>query len=580
MQRFQSKSNEEMKHLLTWGTSVLNLMLVLVLILLINVLSSFIYTKWDLTEEKRYTLSPATKNLLLDVNDIIYVKVLLDGEFPAGFQRLREETLQSLRQFNGINPLIEFEFEDPMDGNTQQNNLRKEELAKDGILPTNLRIEKDNEMVDRLIYPYAIFRFGRRMQIVNLLENQGIGISNDDVLNNSVSLLEYKFADAIQKIRNKDKAAIFFTEGRGELSIRQTADLEGKLRRYYDTDRIHFDSIVSFSDEIDLLIMAGPTMALEPRDLFKLDQYLMNGGHMIWLIDYLNVTLDSIQRNTNYIPTAYPLNIDDVLFKYGARIKPNLILDLECSRIPQVIGVTNGKPQLEQFNYFYHPLIASSSEHPIAKNIDRVNMFFPSTIDTIKTDAPIKKEIILRSSRYSRYQVIPMRLNFEVLRYEADPSKFDKGPQPVAVLLEGQFESFFKNRVSATMMETLSQIGNTYKDASIGGKLMVVSDADFTKNLYDPGSQRMSAMGYNKWEEFIFKGNESFMLNSIEYMLDEVGVLSARSKDVKLRLLNNVKIDEERGYWQALNILSPLFFLGIFGVLFYWLRKRKYNRSI
>lgn len=566
-----------MKHWLNKGSDYVNTLLVIVLLVLLNVLANYTRIKWDLTEEKRFTLSNSTQNLLNQVDDPIYVKVLLQGEFPAGFQRLREETQQTLRQFNAINPLIEYEFEDPMNGDVQENNARKEELAKDGILPTNLRIERDNEMVDKLIYPYAVFRFGSRIQIVSLLENQGINFTDDEALNNSVSLLEYKFADAIQKIRNKRKASILFTTGRGELDIRQTADLENKLRKYYNTDRVDFDSIVEFSPEIDLLIMASPKNSLQTRDLFKLDQYLMKGGKMIWLIDPLDVSLDSIQKNTNYIPEPYSLNIDDLLFKYGGRVQSNLILDLECSRIPQVIGVTNGKPQLERFNYYYHPLIASDSDHPIVKNLDRVNMFFPSTIDTIKTEARIKKTFLLHSSRYSRYQLLPMRLNFEILRYEPDPSKFDKGPQPVALLLEGGFESYFRNRLSQEMEETLETIGSTFKDQSEQGKLLLVSDADFTKNLFDPNSQRISPIGYNKWEDFIFKGNEAFILNSIEYMLDEAGILASRSKDVKLRLLNNVKIEQEKMYWQILNILVPLSFLIIFGFLFTYFRNRIYG---
>lgn len=568
-----------MKDRIMNGSAFFNTILIIVLLVLFNVLGSFMPYKWDLTEEKRFTLSSSTHNLLNQVDDLIYIKVLLQGEFPAGFQRLREETLQTLRQFNSINPLIEYEFENPMSGDIQENNTRKESLAKDGILPTNLRIERNNEMVDKLIYPYAIFRFGSRIQVVSLLEHQGINISDEQALNNSVSLLEYKFADAIQKIRNKDKASILLTTGRGELDLRQTADLETKLRRYYDTDRIHFDSIIEFSPEIDLLITAAPRASLTNKDLFKLDQYLMKGGKMIWLIDPLDVTLDSIQKAGNYIPEPYPLNLDDMMFKYGARIQSNLILDLECSRIPQVIGVTDGKPQLERFNYYYHPLIAASSDHPIVKNIDRVNMFFPSTIDTIITSTEIKKTILLRSSNYSRFQLLPMRLNFEILRYEPDPKKFNKEPQPVAVLLEGNFESYFKNRLSSEMEETLSQIGTGFASSSTDGKLLVVSDADFAKNLFDPNSQRISPIGYNKWEDFVFKGNETFIMNSIEYMLDEAGILSSRSKDVKLRLLNAVKIEQEKTYWQVLNILVPLLFLGIFGISFNTLRNRMYRKN-
>ncbi|WP_235295880.1 gliding motility-associated ABC transporter substrate-binding protein GldG [Portibacter marinus] len=557
----------------------MNFGLFLCVIIALNVVGNYVYEIWDFTEEKRYTLTDATQEFLEEVDEVVYVRILLDGNLESGFKRLRQSTLETIKDFRSINPLIEFDFEDPTKGSTEEVNARKEELAEIGLLPTNLRVANDNETTEKLIYPYALLNMGERSIAVNLLEPQGQGINAEMALNNSVSLLEFKFADAIQKLANPDKPNILLTEGQGELAAQQTVALEGLLRANYDVGRINLDSIPVLGKSLDLLIIAGPTEEFSLQDQFKIDQYIMNGGKVLWMIDYLDVSLDSISKYGNYLPNIYPLDLEDMLFKYGIRIQPNLVLDIESTRIPQVIGTQGGKPQQELIPYVYHPLVASKSQHPIVKSIDRVNFFFPSTIDTIQTRANIDKEILLSSSNFSRFQVAPMRMNFDFLRYEMDESKFDKGPQPIAVLLEGQFESFFQNRVSQRMDDMLEQIGAEFQAESSPTKMIVISDSDFAKNLYDPRSNRTSALGYNRWEQIQFKGNQQFVFNSIEYLLDEKGLIEARGKDVKLRLLNRVKIQNERGFWQFLNLGLPILFLVLMGMSYYFYRRRKYSRK-
>jgi len=557
----------------------LNFGLLVAVIIALNVVGNYVYNIWDFTEEKRYTLTDATQNFLENVEEVVYVRVLLDGNLPAGFKRLRQSTLEALKDFRAINPSIAFDFEDPTAGGKEKSNARKEELAEVGILPTNLRTGGDNETTEKLIYPYAILNMGDRSIAVNLLESQGVGISDEVALNNSVSLLEYKLADAIQKLASPEKPNILLTTGNGELRPQQTAALEDMLRGNYDVGRINLDEIPVIGSELDLLIVAGPTEEVSLRNQFLIDQYAMNGGKILWMIDYLNASLDSINKYGNHLPDIYPIALEDILFKYGVRIQPNLILDLQSTRIPQVIGEQGGKAQQELINYVYHPLIASRSEHPIVKSIDRVNFFFPSTIDTIQTKSDIDKTILLSSSSYSRFQVAPMRMNFEMMRYKPDESKFNKGPQPIAVLLEGQFESFFNNRVSEAMNTMLVQNDQAFKSQSDPTKMIVISDSDFAKNLYSPNNNRISPLGFNQWEQFTFKGNQQFIFNAIEYLLDENGLIEARGKDVKLRLLNKVKIQKERSFWQFLNIGLPLIFLILIGIVYNFTRKRKYGKE-
>lgn len=557
----------------------LNFGIIILIVFVLNVIGNYVYEIWDFTEEKRYTLTEATESLLEEVDEVVYVKVLLDGELQAGFKRLRQSTLELLKDFKSINPNLEFDFEDPTSGSAERAKAKKEELAENGIYPSNVRIARDNEVTEKLIYPYAIVNIGDRSTAVNLLESQGVGIDDETALNNSVSLLEYKVADAIQKLYDPNKPNILLTTGNGELRPEQTAALEQLLQNNFDAGRINLDSIYKLGDELDLLIVAGPTKAISQRSQFLIDQYLMRGGRILWLIDYLNASLDSINKYDTFIPDIYPIGIEDMLFKYGARIQPNLVLDLISTRIPQVIGSAGGKAQQEMIPYMYHPLIAPKSQHPIVKSIDRVNMFFPSTIDTVKTKAAIKKEVLLASSDLSRFQVIPVRMNFEILRYKQDETKYDKGPQPVAVLLEGNFESFFRNRVSENMETMLSSIGETFRDQGEYGKMVLVSDAGFAKNLYSPTTGRISPIGFNQWEQRQFKGNQQFLFNTIEYLLDKRGLIEARGKDVKLRMLNGVKIQNERKFWQFLNIGFPLVFLTLIGLLYGFLRRRRYAKS-
>ena len=556
--------------------SILQIILVLAILVVVNVLANIFHGQIDLTGDKRFTLTDATVDLLEEQEEPILVQVLLEGNFPSGFKRLSTATKEMLQKFNNINGYIDYDFTDPLEGSVEDINARTQELAKDGIMPTSLEFREGDEMTKKLIYPWAILSYGQRRILINLLEEDNPNLSKEEILNNSVSLLEYKFADAIQKLKLTEKPNVLFTSGNGELKDEQLAALNKSIQAFYNTGRLNLDSVVQIKPEVNLLIVAGAKTAINLKNQFKIDQYIMNGGKVIWLTEKLNVSLESIARNKFYVPDVYDTELDDMFFKYGVRVQPNLILDLECSKIPQVIGEQGGKPQTQLFHWYYHPLIASKSNHPVVKNLDRVNMYFPSTIDTVKTNGDLKKTILLESSNYSRFQMVPMRLNFEILRYEPDASKFDKGPQPVAVLIEGEFESFFKNRVSQESQATLEKIGSVYRDISLPTKQLFVSDADFAKNIFDVNSNRISAMGFNNWDKQIYGGNSDFMLNAIEYMLDQKGVLAARSKEVKLRLLDTVKAKEERTKWQGINLVLPLIILALFGIGFQFFRKRKY----
>lgn len=545
-------------------------------LILLNILSSYFFFRLDLTGDKRYTLTRPTKALLKDVKDIISVKVLLKGEFPAGFKRLQQSAKEMLDDFRSVNPNINYEFQDPNEGTTDQVNDLRDKLKKVGVIPTNLRIKEDNKTEEKIIYPYAILNYGTRKYIVNLLESNVPGTSPEVVLNNSVGLLEYKFANAIQKLLQKEKKSIIFLAGHGELAQYETVDLENSLRESYNTGRVMLDTVANIPDKISLLIVARPRTKFDDKTKFKIDQYVMNGGHVLWMIDRLAVSLDSLRRpGAMYVPYDYDLNLEDLLYRYGVRIQPDLVLDLECSKISLQTGVVGKTPEYNLFPWFYYPLAASNSSHPIVKSLDRVNFYFPSSIDTIKTKTNIKKTILLSSSKYSRKQDSPVRLNFEILRYDPQPDKFNRPYFPLAVLMEGQFPSLFENRISADLQEGLQKIGQSFKPVSKATSQIVISDGDLARNGYNPTTGEIRPLGYNSYERKIF-ANKNFLTNCIEYLIEGEGVIEARSREVKLRLLDTYKIKDEKTFWQILNIFLPVVLLGVFGFTFNWYRKRKY----
>ncbi|MCP3929213.1 MAG: gliding motility-associated ABC transporter substrate-binding protein GldG [Bacteroidetes bacterium] len=569
MQNISKRANKRFQ---SW----VQLLLFIGIVICINILASVFYTYFDLTEDKRFTLTEPSRNLLRNIDDVVYVKVLLDGEYPAGFKRLQNSVREILDDFRSESGFIEYEFEDPGSGSVKEANARREELRKDGILPRNLRLPGPDGITDKLIYPYAQFFYKGRNIPVNFLEAQTPGVSDEVVLNNSVSLLEYKFANAIQKLKAERKPIILFTAGQGELEPIQMADLEKSLRPFYEVGHIHLDSIYQIpAEEVKVLIVAKPRGAFSDKKKFILDQYIMNGGKVLWLIDRLNVNLDSMRTHAQFIPGDFPLNLEDQFFKYGFRVEPNLILDLQCSRIPLRVGQQGNMPQYDLFEWYYHPVISSNSDHPIVKNLDNVNLFFPNSVDTIRTKTEVRKTILLQSSEYSRIQYSPVRLDFEILRYDPQPEKFNKPFQNVAVLLEGVFPSLYENRATENMAEGMKELGVELRTESVPTKMMVVSDGDIIRNLVDPKTKGVRPLGLNPWEGKTY-ANKDFLINTIEYLIDDKGLIQARGKEVKLRLLNKVKAKDERTKWQLINILLPIVFLIIFGLSFNWIRRRRF----
>ncbi len=559
----------------------LQLGLVLVLVLLVNILANSrisgrpLYGALDLTEEKRYTLTPATRQMLRDLDEVVFVRVLLDGEFPAGFKRLQNATREMLEDFRSVAPNIEYEFSNPGEGTVDEINERRKALAEDGIVPINLRVKGTEGTSTQLVYPYVIFHYGGRTLPVNILENEVPGVPPEVVLNNAVSLLEYKFANAVQKLQRSVKPLIAISAGQGELEPIRTADLEQTLRPYYEVGRLALDSVVAIPQDVRALVVAKPTRPFSEKNKFKLDQYVMNGGKILWLIDQVGVDLDSLQGRKEFYPTPRELNLDDLFFRFGFRLNTDLVLDLRSTRIPLATGMVGNAPQFDLFRYPYHVLALPQNNHPVVKGLEAVNLFFPSSIDTtVQTRTGLRKTVLLQSSDNALAQKLPIGMDFNFLRYDLEAERFNKSGLVMGLLIEGTFSSMYTNRLTEENRELLRTVGQAFREQSPPNRMIIVSDGDLAANPVTP-DQKVMPLGLNRFEQYQFS-NKDFLINSLEYLLDDQGVITARGKEVKLRLLNTERAQAEAGFWQLLNIGLPLLFLAGFGVLYNWWRRRRY----
>ena len=556
-------------------TAFIQTLIVIAIVIVVNLIGRNLYSYLDLTEDKLFSLTPSTEKLLGSIDEVIYIDVLLGGDLPSGFKQLESRTQEVIRQLRNANPQLEYRFRDVGAGTVEEINRIRENLSKDGILPMTLFVMEEDQKVEKLIYPYAIIRRGSRQITINLLASREQTDSQEIMINKSANLLEYKFANAIENLFRTSNPYVLFTTGNGELDHTQTATIEQEVSTTVRTGRINLDSVVQIDSKVDVLVVAGPTKKVSERNQFIIDQYLMNGGQVIWLVESLIVNLDSINRNGLYVPKPNEHGLDDMFFKYGVRINQDLVLDLENSKIPQVVGQAGGQAQQQLFDWVYYPILRPGSNNPIVDKIDPSYSEFPSSI-TLLDRPSLRQTPLLTTSEYSRRQVYPMRLTFDVVRVEQRTSAYNKSNIPVAVLVEGEFESFFKNRVSESMEKGLKSIDAEFKEKSAPTKQIFISDVDIIKNLFNPSTGKITPMGFNMWEGFVYQGNGEFAVNSLDYLTDEYGLLESRSKTSEIRLLDQVKLNQSYLKWQLINILLPILLVVLFGLVYNFIRKKRF----
>jgi len=562
---------------------LINLVLVFAIIVLVNFISSFVFHRFDLTEEKRYTLSPVTKQLLKDLDDVVYFKIYLEGDFPAGYVRLRKETKEMLDEFRAYSKHIEYEFISPTaNPDKKQQEALFKQLYEKGIQPKNVESDEENGVKQQFIFPGALVTYRGKEMVVQLLKAQK-GTPPEQELNGSIEALEYELSNVIRKLKVNLKPKIAFIEGHHELDSTHTKDITLALEEYYRVDRTPINGNVrslmeTMNTDTQLIpkykaiIIAKPDSSFSEKDKFLIDQYIMYGGKVLWLIDPVLTPVDSLKRNGYTLALPNPLNLEDMLFKYGVRINSNLILDLNCARIPVNKAMAGNQPRFQLEPWFFYPLIgpAKENKNPIVKNLDLIEFQFVSGIDTIASKG-IRKTILLRSSKYTRLASTPTRISLAMVNMHPDERQFRNPYQPVAVLLEGSFESNYKDRISSAIKQS-KRIG--FRENGRPTKMIVVSDGDVIRNEVQRG--QLAPLGYDMYMQQMF-GNKNFILNCVNYLCDDSGLISVRAREITLRLLDKKKIKNEEMKWRITNTVLPIVLVILFGLGRFYLRKKKYS---
>ncbi len=553
----------------------------------INILAAWLPLRWDLTADKRYTLSTATKSLVQKLDEPITIEVFLQGEFPAGFRKLANATrdfLQVLKEENGRQ--IQYRFLSPDDLQPGSNLPYADTLSKMGALPINLTVQKKAGQSTNLLYPYAWIHAGDRHQLVPLFSGSKGRISQEEI-NNAEVLLEYQFASTLQKITADSRAVIAYEVGHGQPTDLRGYDLENTLQADYRFGLLDMRDSLSIPSVVDLLMLVKPTEAFTEADKLKLDQFVMRGGKLLLFIDNLIAEQDSLRGRSSGETIAYDRNLQltDLLFRYGCRINPDLVMDLQSDFIPIVVGGSVENPQLEFLRWNYFPL--ANGAGPFAKNLGYVSTRFANSIDTIQV-AGVTKTPILVSSNNARRITTPALISLNENRNAPEDAQFKQANIPMGYLLEGTFSSLFANRLPTSWRDSLDQIGMPFQQRSVPNQMIVVADGDLVLTEALP-EQGPLPMGWNKYtylayqegqeggKYFIPAANRDFLRMAVEQLIGDPGITATRNKEIVLRLLDAKKIESARATWQGLNLALPLLLLSLFGILYQWSRKKRYG---
>ena len=541
-----------------------NTCILLIALVLLNVLNQSFYKRFDLTKDQRYTLSETTKTIVQQIAQPLVIKVYLEGDFPSEFKRLQIETLQYLEELTAENANINSQFINP--------DLQRESLIKKGMLPSQLTVEEDGKLSEAIIFPWAEIKYKNKSTIVSLLPT-AIVSSQEEQLQKAVENLEYSFTNAMHSILSEAQQKIALLSGNGELEDIYLYRFLSEIAKKHKLAKFTLDSVAKNPKqtlkeltEFDMAIIAKPTTAFTEAEKFTLDQFITNGGKTLWMIDNVIADQDSLFNGGKML--AYPrnLNLTDLLFSYGVRINTTLVKDLYAAKIPVATGMVGNQTQFKNLEWFFHPLAGGNPNHPITKNILPVRFQFTNQIDTLKNN--IKKTPLLVSSVLTQKFGTPNFISLQSIADEPIEEDYQTGNQLLAVLLEGNFNSAYRNRIQP--FET-----PLYKVNAVGGnKMIVISDGDIGKNQILKNEP--FDLSRDKWTNEQF-GNKDFLLNAVDYLLDDVGLMKLRNKSLQISILDKQKAFKERRYWQFINLGIPMLMLLVFGIGFHGLRKRKYQ---
>ena len=544
------------------------------ILLVINLIGNSFFHRFDLTKDHRYTLSQTSLDIIKQIKEPLSVKIYMEGDLPAEFRRLQQETKELLEEFQAYNSNIVFEFVNPLENEDESmNNIKA--LYMKGLTPVNITVDDKGKQSQEMVFPWAIAVYHNKEVNIPLLKNI-MGASTTEKVIGSVQHLEYSIADALNKITKEKQKKIAVIKGNGEIEDIRIAKFLLQIRESYHIGPFTLDSVaknpigtLDALKKYDLAVIAKPTEAFTDAEKQVLDQFVMNGGKSMWLMEQTTVEMDSLYNEAG-ATLAFPrnLNLNDMFFKYGVRINPDIVKDEYGSPIKLASGEQGSATQYQTFNWKFAPLVTPESKHPIVKNLGGIKFDFANPIDTLKNG--IKKTVLLQSSKYSKKVGTPAEINLNSVTEETSPNHYiNTGNLPLAVLLEGNFNSAFQNRVLAFKQNDFTATGKN-------NKMIVISDGDIIKNQLDKNYAPVE-LGFDQRSGNLYD-NKDFLLNCVNYLLDDTGLINIRSRDLDLPLLDKDKVSENYSLTQVITIGLPILILGIFGVIFSFLRKRKYSR--
>ena len=572
-------------------SQIVTFLITVAIVVLVNVIGSYVFTRFDLTSEKRYTLSPTTKEILNDLDDYVYFKVYLEGDFPAGFKKLRRETKEMLDEFRAYSKFIDYEFINPSEsGNEAEIKETYNQLYRSGLNPTDLNVKNsDGSSKQMVIWPGALVSYRNNTEIaIDLLENQ-IGQSSEEALNASMQNLEFRLVDAVKKVTRLEKPFVAIIEGHGEWGEQEMYDITQTLSQKYNVERKAIDGKidalmhrtqdttrdVKVFPSYDAIIIAKPTQPFNEKDKFLIDQYIMHGGKVLWLVEPVYATMDSLQNQESTIGIEQDLNLDDMLFKYGVRLNRDLLLDLTCASLPIRTGQVGGQAQLEYFRWYYFPLLQAASEHPLVRNMNAIKADFVSSMDATTSANGIEQIPLLKTSSYTKVSGVPVFISLAMLRQTPDQRMFNSKGKNVAYLLKGSFQSLYANRVP---QEIVDDQATDFMEESVPTAMIVVADGDLIRNQIDIRTRKPLPLGFDQYTGITYT-NKEFIENAISYLVDGEGLIDIRSRELKVRLLDATKVSKERVKWQVINTLVPIAIIILLGLVMAFVRKRKYSKK-
>jgi ABC-2 type transport system permease protein len=550
------------------------LVVVLIIITLINFVSTFLFKRFDLTSEKRYTLSESSRKLLKSLNDVVYIKVYLQGDFNPNFTRLKNETKELLDEFRAYsNGNLEYELINPLENPSKEETDKIEkQLYNKGIMPEQIVDRSSQKISETFIWPGAIITYKGKESTWQIYKRQ-LGFEAEQSINNSIQEMEYGLTNAIRKTTLIKKPEVLFIEGHDELDTIRGADFMRSVAEYYNVSRVKINHKLYALKGADAIVIAQPDSMFDEKDKYIIDQFIMHGGKALWLIDPVYVNRDTLTTRGYSLGFKNELNLDDILFKYGVRLNPVLVQDLQSAQVPVNVGFKQGQPDFKPFYWHYYPLLLPSSNHPIVKNLDLIKTEYIGTLDTVFAK-DIKKTILLQTSRYTKTQPTPVRILAAQVKLKPQESQYNNSFQNVACLLEGQFESNYKNRITSRILQDsiFDFVGKSKPT-----KMIVVSDGDIAKNEFQRTTGMIFPVGYDTYSKQQF-ANKTFLLNCMNYLLDDEGLLQLRSREVKLRLLDKKKTATQVTKWKLTNVGLPLLIIICFGIVQYYIRKKRYSK--